>query len=128
MDPLAEAACLFNAKQYYARHDALEEEWAGARGPKRTALKALIFVAAGMHHLRTSSFPGARSLLSQGLRLIEEVPLPVDSDGLLEPVRSALAKTERILAGESVAFGNEDLPRLRLTRSDADAINSAGNP
>ncbi len=115
-DGMDEAIRLFNRKEYFACHDVLEEEWMQARGPRREALKVLILVAAGMHHLQTSGFHGARNLLSRSLELLDTMQPGqhlVDPDGFREPVRSAVGKARRILAGDPVEFGPEDLPAFR---------------
>ncbi len=118
-DALEEAIRLFNRKEYFESHDVLEEEWAGARGARRRALKALILVAAGMHHLQTGGLRGARSLLSRSLEILDEMAPEehlVDPEGFRAPVRSAVGKAARILRGEPVDFGPEDLPAFRRRR------------
>jgi len=121
-DFLDEAIRFFNEKEYYACHDVLEEEWVGTRGPRREALKALTMIAAGMHHLQTSEFRGAVSLLTRGLEILDGVPEEqhlLDPGGFREPVRSAAAKAARILRGESVEFSPSDLPAFRRPRASS---------
>ena len=114
---LIEAERLFNAQSYYESHDVLEEEWAGARGPRRDALKALVKLAAGMYHLQTSGFRGAESLLSSGLEALDSLPpktIFVQIEALREPVRRCLDKIRRFDAGSSVEWEEEDVPRIKL--------------
>ena len=114
---VVEASRLFNERKYFESHDVLEEEWAGARGPRRAALKALVKLAAGMYHLQTSGFPGATSLLSSGLAALEALPaemLFVELPPLRDPVRQCLAKIVVLESGGAVEWRSEDVPRLNL--------------
>lgn len=119
---VVEAARLFNARSYYESHDVLEEEWAGARGPRREALKALVKLAAGMYHLQTSGFRGAESLLSSGLAALDALPpdaVFVEIEPLREPVRRCLDKIRRLGAGGTVRWEENDLPRMKLRTRQA---------
>ncbi len=116
-DPvLVEAARLFNDRDYYESHDVLEEEWAGARGVRRDALKALVKLAAGMYHLQTSGYQGAESLLSSGLEELDRLPPQaalVEAAPLRDPVRRCLEKIRTLKSGGAVEWSEGDLPRLR---------------
>ena len=119
---VVEAARLFNARSYYEAHDVLEEEWAGARGPRREAFKALVKLAAGMYHLQTSGFRGAESLLSGGLAALDALPpeaVFVEIDALREPVQRCLGKIRRLNAGGGVAWEEGDVPRMTLLQRRA---------
>lgn len=112
---VVEAARLFNERAYYACHDVLEEEWAGARGVRREVLKALVKLAAGMYHLQTSGYRGAGSLLSSGLAALEALPpdaVFVEISPLRDPVARCLEKVETIASGGTVEWVETDLPRL----------------
>ena len=128
-DPLGEpggdvraAARLFNDRLYFEAHDVLEEEWAGARGPRRPVLQALVKLAAGMYHLQTSNFAGAESLLSSGLHTLRAAAdasavavgsgLRVLVGPLADPVDSALKKIRAVRAGAAPSWGAEDLPKF----------------
>ena len=114
-DRIEEGARLFNERAYYEAHDAFEDEWAASRGPRRTALKALVQVAAGMYHLQTSGYAGAEHLLTSGLALLRDLP---DEDHLVAlapvvgPVARCLKKVRALRAGMSVRWEAADLPRL----------------
>lgn len=126
---VVEAARLFNERAYYESHDVLEEEWAGARGVRREALKALVKLAAGMYHLQTSGFRGAGSLLSSGLAALDALPpgaVFVEVPPLRDPIARCLAKIRILESGGAVEWTEGDLPRLRLV-PDGSARRS-GNP
>ena len=114
---MVEAARLFNERSYYESHDILEEEWAGVRGVRREALKALVKLAAGMYHLQTSGYRGAESLLSSGLAALDGLPpdaLRVEVAPLRDPIARCLEKIRTLNSGGTVEWTEEDLPRLLL--------------
>jgi hypothetical protein len=114
---LTEAVRLFNERAYYESHDVLEEEWAGARGVRREALKALVKLAAGMYHLQTSGYQGAESLLGSGLAALDALPtdaVPVEIAPLRDPVRRCLEKIRTVRSGGAVTWEAGDLPRWIL--------------
>jgi hypothetical protein len=63
---LDEAADLFDAGLYFEVHELLEPYWMRAEGKEREALRGLIQVAVGFHHLANGNLAGARSLLDEG--------------------------------------------------------------
>ena len=118
---VVEAVRLFNERAYYESHDVFEEEWAGARGRRREALKALVKLAAGMYHLQTSGYRGAESLLSGGLEALDALPpeaVFVELSPLRDPIARCLEKIRTVEAGGTVEWTPADLPRLRLARDE----------
>ena len=115
-DPaLVEAVRLFNERAYYECHDVFEEEWAGARGVRREALKALVKLAAGMYHLQTSGYQGAESLLSSGLEALDALPpeaVFVEIAPFRGPIARCLQKIRTLKSGGTVEWIEADLPRL----------------
>ena len=116
-DEVLEAVRLFNERAYYEAHDVFEEAWAGARGDRRSVLKALVKIAAGMYHLQTSGFVGAESLLAGGLELLRKLPPEarfVVLAPVFEPASRCLAKVRRLRSGGTAEWEDQDLPRLKL--------------
>ncbi len=114
-DGIAEGVRLFNERAYYEAHDVFEDEWAAARGPRRTALKAMVQVAAGMYHLQTSGYAGAEHLLSSGLALLRNLPAAdrlVAFAPVAGPVARCLEKVRALREGTPVRWEPADLPRL----------------
>lgn len=64
---LAAGAALYNAGRYHAAHDAWEESWRLARGPRRALLHGLILVAAGMLKVEADRPGGAATLFTRAL-------------------------------------------------------------
>jgi hypothetical protein len=113
---LAKAVELFNRKLYFECHDLLEDAWAGARGPERDFLQALIHVAVGMYHVAAGNQKGAVSQLEQGVRALQ--PFRPDREGLdveilIIGAARCLEKFENDAIPDWVA---EDVPRMNYRR------------
>jgi hypothetical protein len=65
---------LFNAGEYFACHETLEEIWLTAQGVEREFLHALIQTAAALHHWRRGNVQGARSVYERARRKLEGLP------------------------------------------------------
>lgn len=61
---------LFNRREFFECHEALEEIWTPARGPERLFLQALIHFAVGFYHHQRGNRPGAERQLRKGLKKI----------------------------------------------------------
>jgi predicted metal-dependent hydrolase len=59
---------LFNAREFYASHEALEDVWRPSRGEERFFLQALIHFAVGFHHHEQGNPRGAEQQLRKALR------------------------------------------------------------
>ena len=59
---------LFDAREYFESHEALEAEWIAERGPRRMFLQALIHFAVAAHHQSTGNLIGARLQMDKALR------------------------------------------------------------
>lgn len=86
---------LFNGGQYFASHDALEEEWIQH---KNTFDQGLIQVAAALVHWERGNLRGACKLLRSGVALLRPYAPQregLDLEGLLRQVEEALGQLER---------------------------------
>ncbi len=114
---LAEAARLFNDKLYCEAHDYLEDAWQEARGDERAFLQALIHVSVGMVHVAAANHQGAVNLLSRALEALARFAPSRDGLDLValgDKTSICLEKSKRLLAGESVEWVSEDVPRMEL--------------
>ena len=66
----AEAVRLFNAREYFACHDVLEELWGETLGEDREFLQGLLHVAVSLHHLSEGNPAGARKMHASSLRYL----------------------------------------------------------
>jgi len=62
---------LFNAGDFFAAHEELEDVWREMRGEQRRRLQGLIQVAVAFHHHSRGNLAGARSLLERGARKLD---------------------------------------------------------
>ena len=65
-----EAVRLFNAREYFACHDVLEELWGETLGADRDFLQGLLHVAVSLHHLSEGNPVGARKMHASSLRYL----------------------------------------------------------
>jgi predicted metal-dependent hydrolase len=74
-DPrLVEAIRLFNAGEWYACHDGLEELWHETSGPSRAVLQGILQLAVAQLHLERGNRRGATILTGEGLGRLEQAP------------------------------------------------------
>jgi len=74
-DPrLLEAVALFNAGDWYACHDSLEELWHETAGAMRPVLQGILQIAVGQLHLSRANQRGAVILTGEGLGRLQRCP------------------------------------------------------
>jgi hypothetical protein len=64
---LAEGIRLFNARQFYACHEAIEHEWHAERRPIRRLYQGILQIGVGFHHALNGNHRGALLLLADGI-------------------------------------------------------------
>ncbi|CAN8284740.1 unnamed protein product [Cochlearia groenlandica] len=62
-----DAVTLFNKRDYYKSHDALEALWVRAEEPARTMFHGILQCAVGFHHLFNNNHKGAMMELGEGV-------------------------------------------------------------
>ena len=114
-DPrLGQAIDLFNAGEWYACHDGIEELWHETQGPMRPVLQGILQIAVAQLHRQRDNLRGATILMGEGLgrlRRCEDVALGLD----LAHLRAAAARHLEALQQQSAAE-QDLLPRLQLLR------------
>jgi uncharacterized protein len=90
-DPRLRAAVdLFNAGEWYACHDGLEELWHETAGPMRPVLQGILQIAVGQLHLSSGNQRGAVILTGEGLGRLQGCPreaLGLDLNGLRDQAK-----------------------------------------
>jgi predicted metal-dependent hydrolase len=92
---------LFNNREFFACHEALEEAWLEAAGGEKTFLQGFIQIAVALHHWGNQNRVGARRLLVAGIEKLSAFTPQhesVDVAGLLEnlePLRKRLTAGEQ---------------------------------
>jgi predicted metal-dependent hydrolase len=97
MRTLAQGIELFNRREFFECHEAIEEIWTPERGPRRLFLQSLIHFAVAFYHDRRGNPVGATRQLRKGLRKLEAY-LPacegIDTARLYRDGLAAVAVTE----------------------------------
>jgi hypothetical protein len=110
---LDQAAALFDARLDFEVHELLEPFWMSARGITKEALRGLIQVAVGYHHLANGNVPGARSLLEEGsAKLLERHLEGLNLDAFATAVRRTLETINRLGGKASEKFHWSLVPRF----------------
>jgi sugar phosphate isomerase/epimerase/predicted metal-dependent hydrolase len=63
---------LFNARQFYEQHEAIEHEWHAERGAIRWLYQGILQIGVGFHHALNGNQPGAVRLLTDGIAKTSE--------------------------------------------------------
>jgi uncharacterized protein len=112
---LERAAALFNAAEYHAAHEVLDELWEDADPAESDFFKGLIQACIALHHYSAGNPDGARKLYS-GHRQYLGSFLPrhrgLDVAAFLDAMQTCLAPLLRARPGAEPPFLPEGRPRL----------------
>jgi predicted metal-dependent hydrolase len=123
LDPrYLEGIRLFNAGEFFACHDVLEELWGETLGPERSFYQGLIHAAVALHHFETDNLGGARKMYESARRYLEPYGpayLGLDVERFLDELRECFR--ELIEAGNVYPAGTvldaARVPRLHHSRT-----------
>jgi predicted metal-dependent hydrolase len=114
---LAEAVALFNAGEFFACHDALEEIWAETLGSQRELYQGLIHAAVALFHFEEGNLGGARKMYGSAARYL--APYTPTASGLdiarlLADLRDCFAELLQPRSGypTGVSLPPESVPRI----------------
>jgi hypothetical protein len=111
MDPrLRHGIDLFNRREFFECHEALEEIWTPERGPRRLFLQALIHFAVAYYHDQRGNPVGATRQLRKGLRKLAPYLPSCEEIDTGRLYRDGLASVKRTERGESL----DDYPEMRV--------------
>jgi predicted metal-dependent hydrolase len=104
----------FNAGEFFACHETLEELWQQSAGEQRTFLHALIQAAAALHHYQRGNLKGARSLHQRAQQKLQSLPavmLQLDTQTLAAALQDffsqALEATEQQFPFPTICLNND---------------------
>jgi uncharacterized protein len=115
---------MFNAANFFAAHEALEDVWREVprHSPTRRHLQGLVQLAVAFHHQSTGNYVGARSVMKRGVRNLEgaEASFPeMELPGLrasVEDWRQYLEQVGRAQEGQaahtSISKNRPELPQI----------------
>ena len=105
-DPrFSEAVDQFNAGDWYACHDGLEELWHETSGVCRPVLQGILQIAVGQLHFHRSNVRGALILTGEGLGRLKGVPddmLGLDLGGLRQAAQQWLTALQNDESAEQL--------------------------
>lgn len=120
-DELLQGIAEFNAGEWFACHETLEELWAGERRSVRNLYQGMLHVAVALHHWRGGNYGGACRLLESGARMLEQV-----SPACQGVDTATLAANARLLREALVSLGEERM--AELDRTLIPQVRLAGSP
>jgi predicted metal-dependent hydrolase len=114
MDPrLQHGIDLFNRREFFVCHEALEEIWMHERDPRRLFLQSLIHFAVAFYHDRRGNPLGATRQLHKGLRKLAGYLPACEGIDTAQLYLDGLAALERTQAGEAIG----EPPRMMLVQT-----------
>ncbi|MGC4107964.1 MAG: DUF309 domain-containing protein [Thermomicrobiales bacterium] len=109
---------LFNARQFYEQHEAIEHEWHAERGPIRRLYQGILQIGVGFHHVLNGNHKGAVLLLHAGIektRDFEPQALGIDTQALVAGAQACLDRIEMLGPDRLDEFDPEMIPTIAYT-------------
>jgi CheY-like chemotaxis protein len=107
----------FNAGEYWACHETLEELWIAEPGPVRELYQGILQVGVGFHHLRHRNYPGTVKMLRRGLPRLRDLPESCQGVPVAELYHASRLVHERVVELGPDRIGEIDvsaLPKIAL--------------
>lgn len=108
----------FNAGDWFACHETLEELWAGEQGDARHLYQGMLQVAVALHHWREGNFRGTMFLLGSARELLNRVEPAcqgVDVAALLQDTARLRQALETLGPDRMAELDAALIPRVRFT-------------
>ena len=129
-DKVLEGIRLFNAREFFEQHEALEEAWLAEPGPVRDLYRGILQIGVGFYHLERQNFRGARNLLTYGMdRLAPFEPAcrGVDVRGLRAAALRCREELERLGRERIAEFDTCLIPEVRVDEAVQVASGQGGS-
>ena len=114
-DGVLKGIALFNQRQFYEQHEAIEAEWHAERGPIRALYQGLLQIGVGFHHALAGNVPGAIALLTDGIAKTAEFrpqALGIDTEKLVAESRACLDQLRQGGPDGTVRFDPSSIPAI----------------
>ncbi len=120
---LSDAVQLFNAQEFFACHDILEEIWSETIGPEREFYQGLIHAAVALFHFSEGNLTGARKMYGSAIRYLrpfQPVHRRVDIERLIQDLRNCFQELleYRESYPEGISIREEWIPLLHYHATD----------
>ncbi len=129
-EKVLEGIRLFNAREFFEQHEALEEAWLAEPGPVRDLYRGILQIGVGFYHLERRNFRGARNLLTYGMdRLAPFEPAcrGVDVRGLRAAALRCREELERLGPDRIAEFDMDLIPLVRVDEAAQVASGQGGS-
>ena len=107
----------FNAGEYFACHETLEELWLAERGAMRRLYQGVLQVGVGLYHLQRGNEQGALILLARGIALLRPFApfcLGIDVAALVCGAEEVLRTLKTLGLQRTQALASRLFPRIRV--------------
>jgi hypothetical protein len=127
MDPrFPEAVDLFNRREFFACHDALEELWNETLGPEREFYQGLIHAAVALFHFGEGNLGGAKKMYGSALHYLAPYQpryCGVDLDRLAADMETCFAELLRPHAAypQGLTLDESRIPAIELHHDEPQA-------
>jgi hypothetical protein len=113
----------FNAGEYFACHETLEELWLAEPGGLRRLYQGILQVGVGLYHLQLGNEQGALILLARGTGLLRPFApccLGLDVAALVGGAEEVLRTLQSLGLARTQALGTELFPVIRWVGTGGD--------
>lgn len=90
---------LFNRREFFEAHEALETAWMAERGPARDLYRGILQIAVAYLHLTRGNYAGVVKVMARAFRWLDPLPNPCQGIALEQlrvSARLAWAEVERL--------------------------------
>lgn len=111
---------LFNAREFFECHEALEAIWLAESGEIRTLYQGILQVGVAFYHLSRGNFRGATSLFETGigyLRPFAPECMGVDVRKLIQDATHGYAELQRLGKDRMVEFDQALIPKVEYQKA-----------
>ena len=109
---------LFNQRQFYEQHEAIEHEWHAERGPIRRLYQGILQIGVGFHHALNGNQRGAVQLLTAGIaKTAEYAPqaLGIETGALVDAAQRCLDRIVELGPDRIGEFDSAMIPTIEFT-------------
>lgn len=109
---------LFNQRQFYEQHEAIEHEWHAERGPIRRLYQGILQIGVGFHHALNGNQRGAVQLLAAGIaKTADYAPqaLGIETGALVDAAQRCLDRIVELGPDRIGEFDSAMIPTIGFT-------------
>lgn len=111
---------LFNQRRFYEQHEVIEHEWHAEHTGIRVLYQGVLQIGVGFHHALNGNHKGAVTLLTDGIRKVEQFlpdALGINTHRLVREARACLEQITVLGERNIAAFEVETIPEIHFVTS-----------